>query len=348
MVLARALPVLAVTSLFACGGDAATLAPVVDAPPAAPDAPVAPARLSISGTQILDPSGNSIILRGYNWGEWGTALAGDAADNKAQGASSVRLPLRWWGDYKPGIDGRATDAPGHIDPAHLAALDQTVEWATSGGLWVVLFVDSNYGQGAHDQTDNFWTDAAMKQEFIEVWKFLVARYRSTPYIAAYEILPEPQVAVSDADVRAFYDSVIVEIRTVDPVTPLVVGPGNSYSLKRLDGAHTTADPRIIYTGDYFIFADTLDRMPNITEFQATYHAPVWINQVGIPSGNADAQAKSRAVLGALNDAGVGWAWWTYRAPTMNPALHGIFILDANGNWIEKPGDWLGLVGDFLR
>lgn len=309
------------------------------------------ARLSVSGSRVLDPQGHDIVLRGYSWGQWGTAQPGDAAANAAQGANSVRLPLRWWGDYKTaGIDSRDVAAPGHIDPSHLAALDQDIAWAAAQHLWVVLFVDSNFGQGAGGRTDNFWTDAPMKQQFIEVWKFLAARYRDRPYIGAYELLPEPNPpGVGDAAVKDFYDSVIAAVRTVDPHTPVVVGPNDDYSLKRLTAAHTTVDKNVIYTGDYFIFDKPLNRMPDIERFAKQFDAPVWINQVGIPSGNPDSQAKARSVLGALNADGIGWAWWTYRISSTNPNVHGIYYEDPSdpSRWLVK-SDWLALVGSYLK
>jgi hypothetical protein len=309
------------------------------------------ARLSVSGAHVLDPQGHDIVLRGYSWGQWGTAQAGDAAANAAQGANSVRLPLRWWGDYKTSdIDSRDPSAPGHIDPSHLAELDKDIAWATGQHLWVVLFVDSNYGQGAGGRTDNFWTDPAMKQQFVEVWQFLAKRYRDKPYIGAYELLPEPNPpGVGDAAVKEFYDSMIAAVRAVDQRTPVVVGPNKDYDLKRLTAAHTTVDKNVIYTGDYFIFDNALNRMPDIVGFEKQFDAPVWINQVGIPSGNADSQAKARSVLGALNADGVGWAWWTYRISSTNPNVHGIYYEDPSDTtrWLVK-SDWLALVGSYLR
>lgn len=328
------------------GGDAG-------GPPPPPDAGALAPRLSVSGAQILTPDGKPIQLRGFNWGQWGLAIPQDAPDNVAQGATSVRIPLRWWGDWKGEVDSRNDAAPGHIDPAALAVLDQTIKWATDAKLWTVLFVDSNYGQGAHDSTDNFWTDPAMKQEFLEVWQFLVARYRSTPYIAAYELLPEPQLTgtTADADVKAFYDSLIVPLRTIDPKTPFVVGPTNAYSLHRLDAAYTTVDPQVIYTGDYFIFdtGDELSRMTDITSFVQKHNAPVWINQVGIESGRTDALTKAEHVLSALDQANVGWAWWTYRVHTTDPTTHGIYYEDPSDTtkWLVKP-EWLALVSKYMK
>ena len=77
---------------------AATVAPVATTSPTGPSAQKPP-RLSVSGDQVLDPAGHPMVLRGYSWGQWGTTQPQDAAANQAQGAKSVRIPLRWWGDY---------------------------------------------------------------------------------------------------------------------------------------------------------------------------------------------------------------------------------------------------------
>jgi hypothetical protein len=309
-----------------------------------------PKRLSVSGAQVLDPQGRPIILRGYNWGQWGTAQPQDAPDNRAAGANSVRIPLRWWGDWRDDVDSRDPDAPGHIDPAHLDLLDQTIKWAVDKHLWVDLFVDSNFGQGSGGRMDNFWTNPAMKQQFVEVWQFLVQRYLHTPFIGSYEILPEPQpVGVDDAGVREFYESIIPVIRDIDPNTPVVVGPNHTYNLNYLDDAHTTVDPNVIYTGNYFIFDDPLARINEIVEFRQQFNAPVWINQVGIPSGKPDSLDKANTVLDAFDTNGVGWAWWTYRIASTNPDTHGIYYQNPDDptKWIVKP-EWLALVNSFLH
>jgi uncharacterized protein YndB with AHSA1/START domain len=249
----------------ACGGSSTSSGDVPDAPvsPDAPPPPAPPPRLTIAGAQILDPSGQPIIMRGYNWGQWHTTQPNDAPDNVTQGANSVRIPLRWWGDWKDNVDSRNEAEANHLDPAHLTILDQTMQWASDNHLWITLFVDSNNGQGADGATDNFWTDPAMKQEFVEVWQFLVQRYRDLPYLAAYEILPEPRATgVTNTAVREFYESIIPAIRALDARTPIVVGPNDAYNLHDLEDAFSTVDDKLIYTGDYFIFpnADPLDRM----------------------------------------------------------------------------------------
>ncbi|GGU27801.1 glycoside hydrolase family 5 protein [Lentzea flava] len=308
-------------------------------------------RLSVSGADVVDPAGNPIVLRGYNWGHWGTVQPQDAGDHVAAGANSVRIPLRWWGEWKDDVDSRDPDPanPSHIKAGHLALLDQTIEQASAKHLWITLFVDSDHGQGAGGRPDNFWTNPEMKQQFKEVWQFLVRRYKATPYLGAFEILPEPKpIGQNDDQVRAFYDEMIGVIRGIDRRTPVVVGPNDNYSCSHLEGAFTTADPKVIYTCNYFIFDKPLNRIKLITDFRTAHDVPVWINQVGVESGDVDAKLKARTVLRAFSDNGIGWAWWTFRLNGTNPDTHGIYYrdpADADG-WIVKQA-WLELVNGYL-
>ena len=176
--------------------DAGTDVLVIDA---AADASIAPpARLHASGSDIVDEAGNRVVLRGYSWGAWGTAIERDGMDNAAQGANVVRLPLRWWGQYHAGVDSYVDDPTQHyVDQAHLTMLHDDIEWATRAGLWVVLFLDSDCGQDASSDTtycmgQNFWNNPAMRVHFVDLWRLFVTTYCDHPLIAVYELLPKPQ------------------------------------------------------------------------------------------------------------------------------------------------------------
>src|SRR6476620_842342 len=71
------------------------------------------ARLHIQQQEFLMADNNPIMLRGINWGWWGTALQQDASAAVAMHANIIRIPFRW---YFTGAssDIRQTDAPGHI------------------------------------------------------------------------------------------------------------------------------------------------------------------------------------------------------------------------------------------
>lgn len=198
-----------------------------------PEAAAQGNRLILQDNQIFAPDGTEIKLRGWNWGQWNTILAGDqfpgypgsrrndpsdGADAVAQGANVVRILLRWWGEYGPDndnmdrlglpIDSRdESNAMVHVSKKALALLDDMITEATSHGLWVVLAVDSNCGQESPSDVDsycsiggvphqNFNNNSGMKGEFKDIWTYLATTYKNHDHIGMYEILPEPQFGCS--------------------------------------------------------------------------------------------------------------------------------------------------------
>ncbi|MFS8097476.1 glycoside hydrolase family 5 protein [Lentzea alba] len=318
-----------------------------------PATAAAPARLSVSGANVVDPAGNPIVLRGYNWGHWGTVQPKDPGDHVAAGANSVRIPLRWWGEWKDNVDSYDDDPDNasHIKDEHLTLLTKTIEQASAAGLWITLFVDSDYGQGANGSRENFWTKPEKRQEFKEVWQFLVRKFKNTPYMGAFEILPEPKpINQTDEAVRKFYEEMTLAIREIDRRTPVVVGPNDNYSCSKLEESYTSIDPKIIYTCNYFIFEYPLNRIQRITDFRRDYNVPMWINQVGIEGCDTDdvALGKANTVLDAFKTNAIGWAWWTYRLNGTNECTHGIYHLDPTTptGWKLKK-NWRNLVNGYL-
>jgi hypothetical protein len=335
-----------------------------------------PLRLSISGSNILDPNGNVIVLRGFNWGSWGTAQPQDASDNVSEGANVVRMPLRWWGMYNTAsVDSRDDAAPGHITPTNLAELDKDIQWALSQHLWIDLFIDSDCGQnGTQDKAqekycdpnntygnkgNNFWTDPAMRTEFVDVWKFIANRYKNTPYIGMYEILPEPNpTGVDAADITQFYGQLMGAIRSIDPQTPFLIGPGNGYDIKTMETSYIATTTPIIYTGNLFVFtgkdqqsniSDLSARFADLINFRATNSVPVFIQQTGVRSKDDPSLTYASTDLEMLNKANVGWTWWTYREQGSDANGYGVYYQDNKdpSGWQPKT-DVLNLISKYLK
>lgn len=319
--------------------------------------------LSVSGQDILDANGRPIILRGPNWGRWGTAVQQDAVDARAQGANCVRIPLRWWGLYGgDNIDSRddAALTTGTIDPAHLEILDNMVSWASQAGLYIILFIDSNCGQsglqpgspaycdpnGDYPNGRNFWTDLDARARFIQVWQFVARRYKDNPYLGMFEPLPEPNPLNPGTghDIRDFYVEVCSAIRLVAPGVPMLVG-GDTYKAANINASFMAGTMDIVYTADMFLhtggasqaanLAEFAGRVANLTSFRTQFNAPVFVQQTGVRSGDDPDQSYLNATLDQLVAAQLGFAYWEERDST-DPNGYGIRYQDGNGGWIVKP------------
>ena len=329
----------------------------------------APARLAIREQALTDPSGAPVLLRGWNWGHWGTAQPRDAADNARQGANVVRIPLRWWGAYGGrDVDSRddAAVATAGIDPAHLRALDAMVHRASDAGLWIVLFVDSDCGQngtqdareraycdpqGRYPQGHNFWTDADARRRFIGVWRFLAERYHGIPRLGLFELLPEPNPpGIAPGAVTAFYDDVMRNVRPLAPGVPFLVG-GRRYRAEALREAWHPQWRDVVYTANLFLHpgAHGLDgferRLQTLSRFRDAHDVPVFVQQTGVRSGEDPGRRGLDAMLDALAAAGVGYTYWEYRGAT-NPDAYGV-LYRQGGAWLTKDA-WLRDIAAHFR
>lgn len=324
-------------------------------------------RLGVIGSDIVGPDRKPVTLRGMNWGRWGTVQPQDAADHVAQGANCVRIPLRWWGLYSDGTSGidsrdEGAQSTALINPDNLVILDQMMQWASDAGLWIILFIDSDCGQnglqnqqqaqycdpdGGYPGGHNFWTDLNERAKFIAVWQFVAARYKHLPHLGIFECFPEPNpLTASNADIAEFYTEVMDAVTLVAPGFPFMVGP-RSYDITKSDNAYNPAwaHRQVIYTGDLFLFpnaqpdalTNSANRLQHLLDLRTAHNVPIFVQQVGVNSGDDDAQQTYvNGILGLLNSNNVGWAWWEYRDLT-NPNAYGVWYQDAQGNWIVKQG-----------
>ena len=347
-----------VLALSACGGGSGSATP---APPSGGSVP----RLKLGGPDILGPDGKPILLRGWNWGRWGFAQPDDAARNAGEGANCVRIPLRWWGYYlEKGVDSRddAQTATAGIDSTHLGTLDAMIEQAVKAKLWIILFIDSNCGQdgtqgapadlsevqycdpkGLYPNGHNFWTDLDARARFIEVWKFIAARYKDTPYLGFFEPLPEPNPASAvDADITSFYDEVMRAIRPVAPGIPFLLGP-RVYKMTDAAKAYDASWTDVVYTGDLFLhtggtqaenIADLGRRLQALLDLRSAKGVPILVQQTGVQSGDDPDLTYLNALMPLLNQNGVGYTYWMYRDNT-NPDGYGVIYQDGSGGWIPK-------------
>lgn len=168
------------------------------------------------------------------------------------GATWVRLtPSKWQGERRDFLIGDADRYSG-IPPKDLATLIATLDRAHAAGLKVVVTPLSLPGarwiQQNGDRYDGrLWRDKAYWQQAAAFWRDLARALKDHPAVAGYNLINEPtpergnglieHAPAAEAlawakanrdtprDLRAFYATVIAAVRTVDPVTPIMLDTG---------------------------------------------------------------------------------------------------------------------------
>jgi endoglucanase len=244
--------------------------------------------LSVRGLQIVDGSGQPVVLRGYNAGGWmnmenfltgypGTesqhrrvlrrvlgpelyeaffdrlmTVFFDDADARylaSLGLNSVRIPF----NYRHFED----DArPFELKEEGFALLDRAIGHCERHGLYAVLDLHALPGaQNQHWHSDNgthqagFWIHRHFQDRAVHLWEALAARYRGNAAVAGYNIMNEPADPGGDV-IKPFYDRVVEAVRRADP-DHIIVLDGNRYSTDFSAFENLPVYPNTVYSAhDY--------------------------------------------------------------------------------------------------
>lgn len=317
-------------------------------------------RLTVSGKYLLDHLGNQVHLRGISQGAWLQDTAADLTTIAALGGNSVRKLLRWWGPYSDeAIDARDADpARSYINPVHLAKIKAEVIEAARLGMYTILACESDcgqYGAGTPENIaycdplglygadgHNFWTDLSQRELYKAVFIRVATEFRDVDGII-YEILPEPRgdaIAADAPEIVAFYDELRTAIKAIDPRASFVVGPRSYEDTVLLEALMSSYDD-IIYTANLLNgranSEDTIhEHVLNFSEFRDAQDVPVYVNQVGVRTGDDPNQTEQNGVLSMLNAMGIHWSYWENKQHGTNPDEYALNYSDGAGGFINKP------------
>jgi endoglucanase len=222
--------------------------------------------LTVSGDRIVDSTGSTVTLRGYNIGGWlnmenfltgypGTewqhrralkrALGpqlydtffdrfmtvffddDDARYLASLGLNSVRIPF----NYRHFED---DDEPFELKESGFALLDRALQHCRRHGLYAILDFHALPGsQNQHWHSDNgthqagFWRYRHFQDRAVHLWEAIASRYRGNATVAGYNIMNEPGDPDGDR-IKPFYDRVVGAIRAADP-DHIIFLDGNRYA-----------------------------------------------------------------------------------------------------------------------
>ncbi len=244
-------------------------------------------------------------------GAWGEVITrGDMRAIAAAGFDTVRFPVRF-----------SRDLPGPISADLFARVDEVIGWAQEDGLRVIL--DLHHFFDLMDAPD------AHAGDFVRLWDQIAQHYAGAGDHLIFELLNEPEGALTTRKAEALFAEVVPRIRELHPKRWIILEGGDWADLPqmlrlRMDG------PYIAHSFHYYAPFDfthqgadwTDPPMPRgitLAEFgtpfvpqdiaQAKGHrVPVLLGEFGVTGFAAphDRAAWLRAIRTSAEAAGAGW------------------------------------------
>lgn len=236
------------------------------------------------GTEILDPSGTPLLLRGINLGNW---LVPEGYMFKFQKATSPRLvheviaelvgpdeAERFWKEYR---DAYITAAdikfikesglnsirvpfnyrlftpeqfPGLWKGPGFEMLDRVIGWCRDVGLWVILDMHCAPGGQTGDNIDDSWgypflfESEESQARFIEVWVQIARRYASESIVLGYDLMNEP--------IAPYFDTERLN-RLLEPLYKRTVN-----AIRQVDSNHIIFLAGAQWNGNFAVFGPQFD------------------------------------------------------------------------------------------
>ena len=338
------------------------------APSPAPEPPPSGALHSTPTQAFVDGTGREIALHGFNVTPIWSDKPGQTWDQsryeqiRAKGFNAVRYVLKW-SDFEP--------AAGSYNQTSLLTLDTAIARAKAAGLYVILDCIHLFGPGGMNYVPA-WARSGDSVSTVQSYaspylKTLASRYRNEPTVAGYDLVNEPyRWPIDQNAVLRMYDSLIRQVRTVDPHKIILVEPtygDTSIAGSLADFSNLTVKSNVVWTiHDYFaggdedgynadgskagnyVFGGTGGYpTPNLQQLEnhLSIHLsktrlagiPMWIGEYGIGDGTANHDQWIKDKGGLFSKYGLGRSWWEYR--TSGP----MSATDSTGTW--KP--WVNLI-----
>lgn len=230
--------------------------------------------------------------------------------------------------------------------------DQLLAWAKANDLYLILDLHAAPGGQGNDiniadrdpDAPSLWDDPRQQDKMVALWKRLAERYKDEPYIAAYDLINEPNWGFADpADrngckeegngpLRELLVRTTAAIREVDKRHMIVIEGncwGNNYRGVLDDGPWD--DNLVISFHKYWNHTDR-ESIAAMLALRDKHGMPLWLGETGENSNDWFARTVALA-----EGEGIGWAWWPLKKLRYNNPLQ----IVANDGYRKVLAYWNG-------
>jgi len=250
------------------------------------------------------------------------------------GFNSVRLPMHYALYTLPVQQERVPGRQTWVEEG-FRRTDELLAWAKANDLYVILDLHAAPGGQGNDNNiadrdptqPSLWDDPHHQDKMVALWKELAQRYKDEPYIAAYDIINEPNWGFADkadtngckengnAPLKDLLIRTTRAIREVDKRHIIVIEGncwGNNYRGVLDDGPW---DDNLVISFHKYWNVTTRDSIPDMLALRDKHRMPLWLGETGENSNDWFART-----VALVEGEGIGWAWWPLKKIRYNNPL----------------------------
>tara|TARA_R110000868_G_scaffold306734_1_gene567972 strand:+ start:5243 stop:6262 length:1020 start_codon:yes stop_codon:yes gene_type:complete len=189
-------------------------------------------------------------LEGPAEGDWGMEIQEEWFSLvKGAGFNSIRIPIRWSAHT-------FNEAPYTIDEAFFEQIDWVIEQALLNNLMVII--------NMHHYKELFVAPAQETQKFLSIWGQISLRYKDQPREVLFEILNEPNGALTAELWNELLPKALDKIRATNQNRTVVIGAAEWGGVPGLLKLDIPEDENLIVTVHYY------------QPFQFTHQGAGWV------------------------------------------------------------------------
>lgn len=214
-----------------------------------------------------------------------------------------------------------------------AMTDSLLNWCKANKLYLILDLHGAPGGQGNDlniadrdpSLPSLWQSEANKQKMIALWRKLAERYVNEPWVAAYDIINEPNWGFEKADdkngcgeeknapLRQLMVDITKTIREVDKKHIIIIEGncwGNNYK-----GVFPLWDNNLVVSFHKYWSFNNEATIKGPIDIREQHNVPIWLGESG-----ENSNPWYRDAIALIEERNIGWAWWPLKKLGYNQPL----------------------------
>lgn len=267
----------------------------------------------------------------------------DIDSMRSWGFNSVRLPMHY-NLYTLPVEKEPVKGQNTWLDKGFQMTDSLLSWCKANNMYLILDLHAAPGGQGNDLNiadrdttyPSLWASEENQQKTIALWKKIAERYANEPYVAAYDLINEPNFGFEDPvkdknglnekmnePLTKLLKEITAAIREVDKKHIIIIegnGWGNNYN-----GMMPPWDPNMVLSFHKYWNYNTDKEIKRMLDAREQYNVPVWVGETGENSNVWFTEA-----ISLFEKHNIGWAWW----PAKKMGLGNPLEIPANHNFMQ--------------